>query len=257
MDITRGTQVKWQLGGGGYQYKIETSNDNTNWKLKVDKTSNTSTDQVQSDVFYDSARYVRITVTGLPSGANASFYEFNVFGDQANLALNKTASSDSSQTSNPASFGVDGNAATRWIANDGNSGHSWTVNLGPSRNITNGTQMAWEKSGVYQYKIETSTDNTNWTTVIDKTANTSTDQVQNDYFTGIAHYVRITVTGLPSGSNASFYDFKVFGDPTDLALNRPQVAIVLRQRIRPAMVTMVILQPAGLRMTDLPAIGGW
>jgi hypothetical protein len=220
MEITRGTQVKWQLGGGGYQYKIETSNDNTNWKLKVDKTSNTSTDQVQSDVFYDSARYVRITVTGLPSGANASFYEFNVFGDQANLALNKTASSDSSQTSNPASFGVDGNAATRWIANDGNTGHSLTVNLGSSRNITNGTQVAWEKSGVYQYKIETSTDNTNWTTVIDKTANTSTDQVQNDYFTGIAHYVRITVTGLPSGSNASFYDLKVFGDPTDLALNK-------------------------------------
>ena len=219
-NITRGTQVKWQNGGGGYQYKIETSNDNTNWKLKVDKTSNTSTDQVQSDVFYDSARYVRITVTGLPSGANASFYEFNVFGDQANLALNKTASSDSSQTSNPASFGVDGNAATRWSANDGNTGHSLTVNLGSSMNITNGTQVAWEKSGVYQYKIETSTDNTNWTTVIDKTANTSTDQVQNDYFTGIAHYVRITVTGLPSGSNASFYDFKVFGDPTDLALNK-------------------------------------
>ena len=220
MNITRGTQVKWQLGGGGYQYKIETSNDNTNWKLKVDKTSNTSTDQVQSDVFYDTARYVRITVTGLPSGANASFYEFNVFGDQANLALNKTASSDSSQTSNPASFGADGNAATRWSANDGNTGHSLTVNLGQSMNITNGTQVAWEKSGVYQYKIETSTDNTNWTTVIDKTANTSTDQVQNDYFTGIAHYVRITVTGLPSGSNASFYDFKVFGDPTDLALNK-------------------------------------
>ncbi|WP_261304980.1 discoidin domain-containing protein [Paenibacillus andongensis] len=219
-NITHGTQVKWQNAGGGYQYKIETSNDNTNWKLKVDKTSNTSTDQVQSDVFYDTARYVRITVTGLPSGANASFYDFKVFGDQANLALNKTASSDSSQSSNPASFGADGNAATRWIANDANTGHSLTVDLGASMNITNGTQVAWEKSGVYQYKIEKSTDNTNWTTVIDKTANSSTDQVQNDYFTGIARYVRITVTGLPSGANASIYDFKIFGDPTNLALNK-------------------------------------
>ncbi|MFD0692668.1 discoidin domain-containing protein [Paenibacillus sp. GCM10027628] len=219
-NITRGTQVKWQNAGGGYKYKIETSNDNTNWKLKVDKTSNTSTDQIQSDIFYDTARYVRITVTGLPSGANASFYDFKVFGDQANLALNQNVSSDSSQSSNPASFGTDGNAATRWIANDANTGHSLTVNLGANMNITNGTQVAWEKSGVYQYKIETSTDNANWTTVIDKTANTSTDQVQNDYFTGIARYVRITVTGLPSGANASIYDFKIFGDPTNLALNK-------------------------------------
>ena len=42
-----------------------------------------------------------------------------------------------------------------------------------------------------------------------------TDQVQSDYFTGTARYVRITVTGLPSGANASFYEFKAFGDTGD------------------------------------------
>jgi hypothetical protein len=31
-------------------------------------------------IFYDTARYVSIRVTGLPSGANASFYDFKVFG---------------------------------------------------------------------------------------------------------------------------------------------------------------------------------
>ena len=38
--------------------------------------------------------------------------------------------------------------------------------------------------------------------------------MQSDYFTANAQYVRITVTGLPSGANASFYDFKVFGNPS-------------------------------------------
>ncbi len=70
----------------------------------------------------------------------------------------------------------------------------------------------WEKIGeVYKYRIEISEDNTNWTVKVDKTSNNRTDQVQTDYFTGTARYVRITVTGLPSGANASFYEFKVFG----------------------------------------------
>ena len=51
MNITYGTQVKWPQSGAAYKYKIETSVDNVNWTLKVDKTSNTSTDQVQNDVF--------------------------------------------------------------------------------------------------------------------------------------------------------------------------------------------------------------
>ena len=95
------------------------------------------------------------------------------------------------------------------------------VDLGSSKNITYGTQVMWPTSGAaYQYKVETSNDNTNWTLKVDKTGNTDTSQVQNDYFTDTARYVRITVTGVPSGANASFREFKVFGDPTNLASNR-------------------------------------
>ena len=100
-----------------------------------------------------------------------------------NLALNRTASASSSQAGNPASSGNDGNTTTRWSANDGNTGHWWTVDLGASKNITGGTQVKWEQSGkAYQYKIETSNDNVNWTLKVDKTNNTSTDQIQNDVF---------------------------------------------------------------------------
>jgi hypothetical protein len=220
-DITRGTQVMWEQSGKAYQYKIETSDDNVNWTLKVDKTNNTSTDQIQNDLFIDTARYVKITVTGLPSAAWASFYDFKVLGEPVNLAENKVASTDSTLSGMPVSRGVDGNAITRWSAADTATGHWVKVDLGYIKNITYGTQVSFEKSGVaYQYKIETSTDNTNWTLKVDKTGNTNTDQVQTDYFTGDARYVRITVTGLPSGASASLYDLKVFGDPTNLALGK-------------------------------------
>lgn len=219
VNITGGTQVMWEKSGA-YKYKIETSTDNTNWSLKVDNTANTTVAQNQTDTFLATARYIRITVTGLPSGAWASFYDFKVFGEPANLALNKTASADSSQSANPASDGSDGNAATRWCANNSSTGHWWMVDLGSSKNITYGTQVVWEKSGVYKYKIETSADNVNWAVKVDKTANTDASQVQSDYFTDTARYVRITVTGMPGGAWASFYDFKVFGEPTSLALNK-------------------------------------
>jgi hypothetical protein len=220
-NITRGTQVMWEQSGKAYKYKIETSNDNVNWTLQVDKTNNTSTDQIQNDSFYETARYVRITVTGLPTGAWASFYDFKVLGETTNLAENKAASTDSTLTGFPVNWGVDGSAITRWSAADQAAGHWVQVDLGYIKNITYGTQVGFEKSGVaYQYKIETSKDNTNWTLKVDKTANTSTEQVQTDYFTDSARYVRITVTGVPSGANASLYDLKVFGDPVNLALGK-------------------------------------
>ncbi|HEX3046009.1 MAG TPA: discoidin domain-containing protein, partial [Bacillota bacterium] len=130
-----------------------------------------------------------------------------------NLAQGKAASADSSQSANPAANGNDGNTGTRWCAANGNTGHWWMVDLGSSQSIT-GTEVMWEKSGVvYKYKVETSTDNVNWTLKVDKNANTSTAQTQTDNFTGTARYVRITVTGLSTSpvAWASFFEFRVFG----------------------------------------------
>ena len=67
----------------------------------------------------------------------------------------------------------------------------------------------------YKYKIDTSNDNVNWTTKIDKGGNSNSARSQTDYFVATARYVRVTVTGVPSGVTASIYDFKVFGDTGD------------------------------------------
>ena len=128
-----------------------------------------------------------------------------------NLALNQPASADSQQAGNLAGNGNDGNIGTRWSANDANTNHWWQVDLGGPCNLT-GDEVIWQTNGVvYDYTVAVSLDNTNWTTVVNKTANTSTAQDQADVFIAIGRYVRITVTGLPASDWASFYEFRVFG----------------------------------------------
>lgn len=210
-----GSEVMFEKSGVVYKYKIEISVDNVNWTLKVDKTSNTSTAQTQADSFTGTARYVRITVTGLPSGSYASIFEFRALGSMllSNMALGKTISADSSQTANPASKANDNSTTTRWCANDAGTGHWLKVDLGGMNDVF-GSEVMWEKSGVvYNYTVEISNDDLSWSTAIDKTANTATTQTQADAFRGSARYVRITVTGLPRSSYASIFEFRVLGVP--------------------------------------------
>jgi predicted alpha-1,2-mannosidase len=133
----------------------------------------------------------------------------NVLG--TNLALNQPASTDSQQAGNPASNGNDGNTATAWIANDDNANHWWQVDLGGLCNLT-ADEVIWPLNGsVYDYTVAVSADNINWSTVVNKTANTSAAQDQSDVFTATARYVRITVTGLPINASAGIGEFRVFG----------------------------------------------
>ena len=136
------------------------------------------------------------------------------------LAVGQPASADSSQSGHPASDGNDENVVTRWCANDGNTGHWWEVDLGGVYNLT-GTVVYWEASGAYQYRIDVSTNNSSWVTVVNQTANTTPAGLMDDEFSASARYVRITATGLPSGLWASFYEFRVFGSEAPSITTQP------------------------------------
>jgi hypothetical protein len=128
-----------------------------------------------------------------------------------NLALNATASSDSEMAGHPASGGNDGTHITDWTANDTNTGHWWKVDLGSNKSI-NGTKVIWNgNNDTHLYKIEVSNDDTNWTTVIDRTASNPNAKTNNDFFNANARYVRITITGLNAGASACFNEFRVYG----------------------------------------------
>jgi beta-galactosidase len=82
------SQVVWLNEGTAYKYKIETSKDNVNWSLSVDKTQNTESQEIQTDNFKASARYVKITITGGTTQRNrAGFNEFRLFdGSSTNIS---------------------------------------------------------------------------------------------------------------------------------------------------------------------------
>jgi chitodextrinase len=171
----------------------------------------TGTKNKKSKGYNVTADRVNIITNGTPQAAG-------------NIALNKSSFTDSQQPQNTAQSGNDGYLSTRWCASNDSANHWWTVDLGALYRIT-GSEVTWEKSGkVYKYRIEVSSDNTNWNLKVDKTNNTNNQQVQADNFNADSvRYVRISVTGLETGCWASFSEFKVFGSNTNIDTKAPAV----------------------------------
>ncbi|NOU69814.1 DUF4982 domain-containing protein [Paenibacillus sp. LMG 31461] len=214
----KGSKVLWGKDSIFYTYKVEVSANGTTWSQVAGKTA--SGQNLNPDNYTATGiRYVRVTVDSLSGGTGnekPAIKEFHVYSEPVNIALNKPATADSSQSNNPAQAGNDGNESSRWTANDGNVGHWWKVDLGADYNLS-GTRVKWEiKNKSYEYQIEVSNDNQNWTLISQKT---STQQAQFDYFNASARYVRIKVTNLSSGTWASFWEFDVYGAvPIDTSL---------------------------------------
>ncbi len=236
-------KLMWEVSYGK-AYKIQVSNDTNTW---TDVYTTDSGDGSLDDIFFPSvnARYVRMYGITRAIEYGFSLWEFEVYNvsvtptptrtatptatrtpmptgsvqtptptsERINIAIGKIVSADSNESiSHNASQGNDDDGGTRWCAGDSGLNHWWKVDLEDIYQIT-GTQVVWEFGGrVYKYKIEISNDDSTWTTVVDKSGNQSTLQVQSDNFNATARYVRITATGLENGVLASFWEFKVFTD---------------------------------------------
>jgi hypothetical protein len=77
-DLT-GCRLMWHDPGFCYQYKIEVSPDDAHWTTVVDKTANTETKWVPVHAFTATARYLRVTVTGMDDGCWLGIREVEVF----------------------------------------------------------------------------------------------------------------------------------------------------------------------------------
>lgn len=139
------------------------------------------------------------------------------------------ASVRNARDGNEAAMAFDGVGKTRWCANDGEYPHWLQVDLG-SNCFLSGSEITWEprKGVAYQYKIEGSTDNKTWKTLVDKTRNEDTAQVQADAVDADARYVKVTVTGAlcpPRGyAWASLCEWRLLSGATNVALNKPATA---------------------------------
>jgi hypothetical protein len=145
------------------------------------------------------------------------------------LSQGQPTTASSFQTGNAITNGNDGNAATRWAASNSSMPQWWQVDLGASRNITR-VSIDWYNSSArgYGYRIAVSTDNSHFTTVVDKSTNTLFGDT-TDTFSVLARYVRITVTGCTQVSgSASFYECNVYGSSAPaIALNPTNITAVV------------------------------
>jgi beta-glucanase (GH16 family) len=127
------------------------------------------------------------------------------------LSQGQAATASSFQAGNEVAKGNDGSTTTRWAASGATFPQWWKVDLGASKSLSR-VDINWYSSATrsFKYKIEVSTDNVTFTTVVDKTGNTATGDTSNS-FSATGRYVRITITGASAGW-ASAYEFKVYGN---------------------------------------------
>jgi beta-galactosidase len=125
-----------------------------------------------------------------------------------NLAIGKDVTASSVQTDgNPASAAVDGNVGSRWESMY--SDPQWiTVDLGSAQTVDRAV-LRWENAYATDFKIQTSTDNSTWTDVAVRTADTGGDEDIPLTATN-ARYVRMYGTKRSSQYGYSLYEFEIY-----------------------------------------------
>jgi CubicO group peptidase (beta-lactamase class C family) len=127
-----------------------------------------------------------------------------------NLALGKPASASSEESGHAAQNGNDGKMETRWCAAGGAFPQWWQVDLGAVVTLTN-TQIIWEHCAQHKYRMEVSSNQTDWKIVADKTAADFPAQASSDEYSAKGRYVRVVISGSEEGSRAGFLEFQLFG----------------------------------------------
>jgi hypothetical protein len=195
-------------------FQIQTSTDNTNWTTIYSTTTGTGGNQTLS--VSGTGRYIRMYGTARATQYGYSLWEFQVYAGSGggsgtcgttNVALNKTATASSTENGSfPASAAVDGNAGTRWSS--AFSDPQWLeVDLGSAQSICQ-VGLDWETAYGTAFQIQTSTDNTNWTTIYSTTTGTGGNQTLN--VTGTGRYIRMYGTARATQYGYSLWEFQVY-----------------------------------------------
>jgi hypothetical protein len=124
------------------------------------------------------------------------------------LSQGKPATASSTENATfPASAAVDGNTGTRWSS--AFSDPQWLqVDLGATASITQ-VVLNWEAAYAKSFKIQTSDDGSNWTSIYSTT--TGAGGVQTLNITGSGRYVRMYGTVRGTAYGYSLWEFQVYG----------------------------------------------
>jgi beta-glucosidase len=196
-------------------FQIQTSNDAATWTTVY--STATGTGGVQTLNVTASGRYVRMYGTARATGYGYSLWEFQVYGTAGgttgstcgtqNAALDQPTTASSLESSAyPASAATDGSATTRWSS--AFSDPQWlAVDLGSTVTVCQ-VVLQWENAYATAFQIQTSTDDTNWTTIYSTT--TGPGGTQTLTVAGTGRYIRMYGTARATGYGYSLWEFQVF-----------------------------------------------
>ncbi|WP_438350405.1 glycosyl hydrolase 53 family protein [Paenibacillus sp. FA6] len=143
---------------------------------------------------------------------------------KTNVALGAfiTASDEDTQWGGLKENAVDGDIYSKWSVTNSDDGHWLMVDFGQSYDLS-GTDIEWKDDVLVKYHIETSPDNTTWTTWVDQTANSTQNmKVSHTASANQARYVRVTIDSYSgTGYWAGINEWKIWKearlkDPTDI-----------------------------------------
>ncbi|WP_083959109.1 discoidin domain-containing protein [Herbidospora mongoliensis] len=225
-DISR-VVLQWEAAYGK-SYKLQLSDDGEQWTDAFSTTAGTGS--TESITVRKQARYVRMQGVLPQTAYGYSIYEFEIYGTPVqpevpvNIALNLapssyTASSQSNDGSGPdnsqpqndrsAFRAFDGNDATRWGSNGGDT--QWIqVDTGKSQ-LVDRVLLKWEAAYASQYKIQTSADGSQWTDV--HTAASSDGGTDEITFAQPVEGRHFRVQGVKAATQwgLSLFEFEVYG----------------------------------------------
>jgi hypothetical protein len=129
-----------------------------------------------------------------------------------NLSLGKPVTASSQQSGKEATRGNDGSTATSFCPNGNALPSWWRVDLGAVYLLAK-LDVNFEKpNSYYKYKIEVSSDDTQWTIVVDQTNNTTRNGVTLTDTLGVqGRYVRITIVAISTNDWGCFWELTVWG----------------------------------------------
>lgn len=224
-------EIKWEMDAKAYQYVLEGSADEKEWKTLNDQQAVAEKVQVHK-LLADGkgVRYVRVRVTGLEEGSYASIFEFKVIDAESfaklpedvrktywktadpDLAQGKKATASSEEDGHPAGDAFDGKPDTRWC-NNGADVPAWLqVDLEKPATLS-GIGITWEKADArYRYKVEGSADGKEWKLLSDQTKTEDKKQSVKLPVKGEGvRYVKLTITETDEGAWPSLFALTVNG----------------------------------------------
>jgi len=231
VEIDRSTspeQIRWYLDGVNYFTLNSTVVDATTWANAVDHPFFIIYDLAMGGGFPNGVSGVTTPTTATASGASMNIDWVAVYnkggatptptptptpaptGTGTNIALGKPVTCSSLESAAyPCANAVDGNTGTRWSS--AFSDPQWIdIDLGQSYNINHVT-LTWEAAYGKAFQIQTSPDNTNWTSIYSTT--TGTGGTQSLAVSGTGRYIRMYGTARGTVYGYSLWEFAVNGTP--------------------------------------------